>query len=338
LVFSDLRKIMTFSVLEICAGAGGQALGLENAGFRTSAVVDIDRDSCSTLRANRPSWTVIETDLKEFSGTQYRGIDLLAGGVPCPPFSMGGKQLGAEDERDLFPDALRLVRRLNPKGVLLENVRGLSMPRFESYRNQLITQLIDLGYRPWWQLVYSNQFGLPQLRPRYVLVALKKRYGKYFLFPESNGIDTSPTVGEHIYDLMSANGWKGAKRWKAKASGVGPTIVGGSKKHGGADLGPTRAKEKWKMLGVDGKGIVDDAPKKGDPVDFLPRLTNRMVARLQGFPDDWVFCGGKTSQYRQIGNAFPPPVAKEIGVAIRHAFEKREVKQQSGDQVEVSFR
>src|SRR5690606_1798072 len=110
-------------------------------------------------------------------------------------------------------------------------------------------------------------------------------------------------------DLMGESGWKGLESWKLKANNIAPTIVGGSKKHGGADLGPTRAKRQWEKLGVDGKGVADAPPCSETPKDFIPRLTNRMVARIQGFPDEWVFQGKKTSQYRQIGNAFPPPVA-----------------------------
>src|SRR6266516_1278663 len=114
------------TVFEICAGAGGQAIGLEAAGFECAAVVEVDRHACETLRLNRPSWKVIENDVRQVDGTSYRGVDLLAGGVPCPPFSIAGKQLGADDERDLFPQALRLAEECEPAAVLLENVRGLS--------------------------------------------------------------------------------------------------------------------------------------------------------------------------------------------------------------------
>jgi DNA (cytosine-5)-methyltransferase 1 len=105
--------------IEICAGAGGQALGLEQAGFRHVVLVEIDPNACATLRYNRPHWNIIEGDIKSFSAADYTGIDLLAGGVPCPPFSVAGKQLGHEDDRDLFPDALRLVRECSPKSVML---------------------------------------------------------------------------------------------------------------------------------------------------------------------------------------------------------------------------
>jgi len=117
-----------------------------------------------------------------------------------------------------------------------------------------------------------------------------------------------------LYDLMSENGWEKADKWRKGAQTIAPTIVGGSKKHGGADLGPTRSRKTWAALGVDGLGIADQAPEKG--FQGSPRLTNRMVARIQGFPSTWVFTGKKTSVYRQIGNAFPPPVAEAVGRQI----------------------
>jgi DNA (cytosine-5)-methyltransferase 1 len=120
-----------------------------------------------------------------------------------------------------------------------------------------------------------------------------------------------------VGDLMSARGWPGAVAWASRASGIAPTLVGGSKKHGGPDLGPTRAKIQWRVLGVDGMGIANSAPSPEFPLDGLPRLTVRMAARIQGFPDKWEFAGKKTGAYRQIGNAFPPPVAQAVASAIR---------------------
>src|SRR5690606_36945895 len=114
-----------FTSLEMCAGAGGQALGLEMAGFDHSVLIELEPPACATLRLNRPEWNVIEGDLREFDSRPYQGVDLVAGGVPCPPFSKAGKQLGADDERDLFPEALRIVDECRPQAVMLENVRGL---------------------------------------------------------------------------------------------------------------------------------------------------------------------------------------------------------------------
>lgn len=310
--------------LEICAGAGGQSLGLEQAGFSHSAAIEINPDACETLRLNRPHWDVVEKDAHNFDGRPYRGtIALLAGGVPCPPFSVAGKQLGADDERDLFPQALRLIAECEPDAVMLENVRGLSTARFDSYRAQVLTVLRDeLGYEADWQVLNASEFGVPQLRPRFILVAMKPDTFRHFEWPGSTG--TPPTVGEVLHDEMASEGWKGAEAWAKRANGIGPTLVGGSRKHGGPDLGPTRAREGWRKLGVDGKGLADAPPSADAPADYLPRLTLPMAAAVQGFPEDWKFYGRKTAAYRQIGNALPPPVARAVGIQIRLALQAAE--------------
>ncbi|MGV0046852.1 DNA cytosine methyltransferase [Mycobacterium colombiense] len=304
--------------LEICAGAGGQSLGLDLAGFDHELAVEIEPEPCETLRINRPYWKIHEGDVREVDGSAYRGIDLLAGGVPCPPFSIAGKRLGEDDERDLFPEALRLVEEAQPKAVMLENVRGLSTEKFQPYRKSIQERLNQLGYLSEWQVLNACEFGVPQLRPRFILVATKRDFFHRFEWPGAQR--TPSTVGDVLYPLMARNGWRGAKAWAKRANGIGPTIVGGSRKHGGPDLGPTRARREWLELGVDGKGLADEAPNASTPADHIPRLTLEMAAVLQGFPSDWRFFGRKTAAYRQIGNAFPPPVAKAVGCAIRVAI------------------
>ncbi len=308
------------TVLEICAGAGGQALGLEQAGFSLAAAVEIDADACETLRHNRGAdWKIIEADVANLDGRGYAGVDLFAGGVPCPPFSIAGKQLGEADERDLFPQALRLVAEIRPRAVLLENVRGLAATRFDGYRDQVLGRLADLGFSTWWRLVNASDYGVPQLRPRFVLVAIAQPWAARLRWPERMS-GAPPTVGATLADLMESAGWPGARDWAVRADRIAPTIVGGSKKHGGPDLGPTRARAAWRDLGVDGLGIADDPPGPDFPPGQLPKLTVAMVARLQGFPDSWHFSGRKTAAYRQVGNAFPPPVARSVGGAIASAL------------------
>lgn len=304
--------------VEICTGAGGQALGLEQAGFDHRAVVEIDRHACDTLRANRPEWNVIEQDLLTWDPSGYEGVDLLAGGVPCPPFSKAGRQLGADDERDLFPRAIELVDALRPKAVMLENVRGLLDVVFQTYRSEVEQQLKDLGYLPGWRLLNASDFGVPQLRPRVIFVAVREDLGCPFEWPTPDPDATAPTVGESLRNLMAANGWEGADEWAEKANTIAPTLVGGSKKHGGPDLGPTRARRAWEALGVNGKTLAEEAPEPG--FMGMPRLTVEMAARIQGFPPEWHITGRKTNAYRQVGNAFPPPVAKAVGVQIAKAI------------------
>lgn len=303
--------------IEFCAGAGGQALGLEQAGFDHEALVEIEPDFAKTLRLNRPQWDVRTADMNTFDGRPFKGVDLLAGGLPCPPFSIAGKQLGERDERNLFPAALRLVDEIRPKAVMIENVRGFLSAVFEDYRLQLKAQLAKLGYHTEWRLLNASDFGVPQLRPRVVIVALRKDLVEAFDWPDVLP-HNPPTVGETLGDLMAANGWQGARRWAKQADDIAPTIVGGSKKHGGPDLGPTRARQAWAAMGVEGRSLAEAAP----PPDFcgMPRLTIPMVARLQGFPDSWQFFGRKTTAYRQVGNAFPPPVARAVASNLRIAL------------------
>lgn len=323
---------MSYTSIEICAGAGGQALGLEMAGFCHLALVEYERDYCNCLAFNRPQWNVMCMDVHQFNGKQYQGkVDLLAGGVPCPPFSVAGKQLGADDERDLFPQMLRLVEEIEPKIVMIENVRGFLEKRFDGYRNSIINRLYLLGYNVHISLINACNYGVPQLRPRAIIIGVRIDIDDVFTFPQPRHIENND-VGHAIYDLMAANGWRGVDEWLKQATKVAPTIVGGSKKHGGPDLGPTRARKAWAEMGIDGRGIANEAPS----VDFegMPRLTPRMMARLQGFPDNWQFGNKKTLACRMIGNAFPPPVAKEIGIRIINLLDNASIN--SGSKKEIS--
>ena len=311
--------------IEICSGAGGQALGLEQAGFQHEALVEIDRHACETLRLNRPHWNVVPADVHEFSGSMFRGVDLLAAGIPCPPFSVAGKQLGQEDERDLFPEVIRLVNEVQPNAVMVENVRGLLGPVFDSYRADITARIESFGYQGFWTLLHASDFGVPQLRPRAVFVALRPHLAAKFQWPTPLPHAVS-TVGDALFSAMSARGWAGATEWRMHANRIAPTLVGGSKKRGGPDLGPTRGKKAWAQLLVDGHGLADEPPAEN--FEGMPRLTVSMAARLQGFPPEWTFSGKKTPAYRQVGNAFPPPVARAVGEAIVQAFKAAEVQLQ----------
>ncbi|GAB2775780.1 DNA cytosine methyltransferase [Streptomyces daliensis] len=353
----------TLTSIEICAGAGGQAIGLHGAGFRHLALVEYDKYAHATLEANFSSageWgecEVLREDLidefdprrpmKMLGGSELQPgeLSLLSGGVPCPPFSVAGKQLGGDDERDLFPRMLQLVEILDPQAIMIENVRGIMDSKFDEYCESIIDDLRDAGY--WfcgWHLLEAHDFGVPQLRPRSVLVAIKdERRKKAGLgmdeFPWPVGVvDPRVTVFQILEKSMRQRRdalsrrfperkgeFRAAyKKWREKAKDrldVAPTLVGGSRKHGGADLGPSRAKAAWAALGVNAMGVADETADSKDPVrDFLrpegPMLTVQQAAAIQSFPEGWKFAGGKTARYRQVGNAFPPPVANAVGRAI----------------------
>ncbi|MFF3142439.1 DNA cytosine methyltransferase [Streptomyces sp. NPDC057927] len=355
-----------YTSIEICAGAGGQAIGLHLAGFRHLALVEIDKYAAATLRENievHPKWDwerdncdvlckdVLEFDpehdLEKSAGLYQRGeVDLLAGGVPCPPFSHAGKQLGEDDERDLFPRILELAELIRPRAVMIENVRGLMDAKFDDYRSRIQASLEEMqpddegrpGYEVvGWEVYEAAEFGVPQLRPRSILVAFRKDVLEDLKYEAPAPSAEMVTVYEALEDTMQeriAPLLKGAQAAQAQKvfddwadgakKGVAPTLVGGSKKHGGADLGPSRAKKAWAKLGVSGMGVAN-APVNGEPTgtegrDLFraggPMLTVRQAAIIQGFPRYWEFTGGKTAQYRQVGNAFPPPVAHAIGESI----------------------
>ncbi|MGW0954822.1 DNA cytosine methyltransferase [Streptomyces sp. NPDC002545] len=375
-----------FTSIEICAGAGGQAIGLHQAGFGHLALVELDEHAVSTLKLNiedHELWAwerqycdlLPPTDVKEFEphrdlskGAQIlkrRGLDLLAGGVPCPPFSHAGKQLGKDDERDLFPRMLELVRTLNPRAVMIENVRGIMDPKFSDYRDWIKASLQGgshrgddgqlayeegLGYTVCkWDVLEASDFGVPQLRPRAILVAFRNDVIKDLKYewptathedPVSVAKSLKPSMEErfepYFEGIHAERAHEAFSRWLRKArerdtelkdkggSGIAPTLVGGSKKHGGADLGPSRAKAAWKQLGISGMGVANDidtcAKKQTEDRDLFgpdgPMLTVKQAAIIQGFPPEWDFSGGKTAQYRQVGNAFPPPVARAVGKSI----------------------
>ncbi|MER5851722.1 DNA (cytosine-5-)-methyltransferase [Streptomyces sp. NPDC002012] len=394
--------------IEICAGAGGQAIGLHAAGFKHLALVEIDQHAVATLKENirvlegwsweREYCDVISGDVNDFlpiprkeapgsglenpkkflGGPLEKGkLDLLAGGVPCPPFSHAGKQLGKDDERDLFPRMLALVEELHPKAVMIENVRGIKDAKFEEYRTYIEARLqggrakrpetgveedfAGFGYEVCeWEVLEASDFGVPQLRPRAVLVAIREDIlgDLKFVWPTPTGGPRSvfAALEESMDDRykpyvnmggeIAERAQRCLEKWKKEASaaalskkdgGVAPTLVGGSKKHGGADLGPSRAKAAWKQLGVSGMGVANNheegEKKKSQNRDLFgaggPMLTVKQAAIIQGFPDNWTFTGGKTAQYRQVGNAFPPPVAEVVGKAIAdvlHAAHERDTR------------
>lgn len=306
------------TAVEICAGAGGQALGLSMAGFSHKVLVEYEQAYCDILKRNKPKWNVICGDVHDFDGKPYKGVDLFAGGVPCPPFSVASKQLGKDDERDLFPEAIRLIGEIMPRAVMLENVRGFLDPKFSEYRDHILDSISELGYNMQIKLLNASDYGVPQLRPRVIIIGIRKDVGATFSYPEPKGGEP-PTVGETLKELMGADGWRGLDKWVDTANKIAPTVVGGSKKHGGPDLGPVRARRAWAELGVDGMGVANKAPSAD--FDGMPRLTKEMLALIQGFPPNWTFGEKKTLACRMIGNAFPPPVAFAVGQELRRCLE-----------------
>ena len=316
---SDTSSVRDLRVLEICAGAGGQAHGLQIAGFTHEAVVELDKYAAESLRKNRPYWTVIEEDIRKADLDKYKGVDLLAGGVPCQPFSTAGEGRGREDQRDLIGTTLDLVARLKPKAVMLENVTGIMQVQHSNYRLEILARLDALGYDTEWRILDAADFRLPQSRRRSVLVAFKRGIIHRFRWPEALP-GPRISVGESLKELMASGGWPYADTWAKRAQRLAPTLIGGSQKKKGIDLAQPTSRKTWMEMGVDPNGRARSAPGSDADEDHMPKLTLPMMQKLQGIPYNWHFEGPPIQQFHQIANAFPPQMAAAMGLAIKRAL------------------
>jgi DNA (cytosine-5)-methyltransferase 1 len=303
---------------DIRVGAGGFALGLVSAGFSAEVVADGDPVSLATIRANR-SWPTRPADEDLARRLAMADLSLLVANVSSAGVSIASAPASRSYEGE-YSEILDVVKQAMPRAVCLVNVASLMHRKFATLRSAIEDDLHTSGYQFSWRVIDSAQYGLPQARRRAVLIALKT--GEFVRFNWPLPQPLSATVGDLLLPQMSSAGWKGAEAWARLAGGVAPTLVGGSKQHGGADLGPTRTKEVWYSLGVDPRGVADSPPTASDPIRTMPRLTLAMLAKLQGFPDEWTFTGGKTAVYRQIAGTFPPPTARALGLAIRACLEQ----------------
>ncbi|MBF5001571.1 DNA cytosine methyltransferase [Nocardia sp. BSTN01] len=315
--------------LEVCAGAGGMALGLEQAGFDPVALVDNRNVACATLRANRPKWVVVERDLLTIdpqTDLPLDGdLDLLSAGLPRVRSSATTSRTRGDNlELELLETVGRWVGKLRPRAVLLENVPDLvSRSGYAESRSYVEKYLDAAGYQFSWRVVNACYFGVPQHRELGILVAFRDGGLSEF----DAGLDAVlPTphlsVGAVLRTSMAARGWLQANEWATFADRLAPTIVGGSWDRGGADLGPAGSQRAWARLGVEGKSLADAPPApdfQWNPqfAERKVRLTVGQIAELQAFPGYWQICGQKTARYRQIGNATPPPAAQALGRAVR---------------------
>ncbi|MGV9451136.1 DUF6339 family protein [Streptomyces sp. NPDC003635] len=312
-----------FRSVEICAGCGAQALGLEQAGFDPVVLIDSKADACFTLGRNRPEWDTICIDLMHFpvhERPDIIGVDLLSGGLPrVKSMATVGRDEDTE-ERKVLRAAIELARAVRPRAVLLENVPDLAeSPEFAVDRDWVGAQLAAGGYRMTWKVLNAADFGVPQNRKSSFMVAMPEPYFSRFSWPEPEDSPT-PTVGQVLGPSMSSRGWPAAEEWIKRADRLAPALVGGSDRRGGADLGPTGSKKAWAALGVNGNSLGDEPPGMDFPPGEMPKLTVEQAALIQSIPEEWIFAGGKTSRYRQIGHAMPPPLAAAVGRAIATAL------------------
>lgn len=314
---SDASEGYTF--LDVRAGAGGMAAGFRNAGFMPVQLVEDDHDARRTLELNGLTPVLNKIDEEQLAANLGgRRLDVLLGSLSSSGITVAS---AANNDSALvqYSHTLQTIDRLRPRAVLLVNVSSLLQARFEPTRSMFGAHLDKMNYQYAWQLVNCAEFGLPQARIRSALIAFDSEHFTTFAWPGK--IEAGQSVGERLYHDMSSRGWLGAEQWSRLARGPAPTIVGGSKRHGGADLGPTRTKRIWHSLGVDPRGIADLPPDGSMPVRFMPKLTNAMLAKLQGFPEGWQFYGGKTTVYRQIAGAFPASVAELIALEVAKSLQ-----------------
>jgi len=325
-----------YKVLELFAGAGGLAIGLEKAGLKCKALNEIDKFACQTLRKNRPHWKVLEGDIKNFSFTDYNGkIDVVTGGFPCQAFSYAGKRLGLEDARGtLFYEFARAVQEVNPPICIGENVKGLLSHDNGNTLRGMISILDEIGYNvvPV-EVLRAIDFKVPQKRERLILVGIRKDINVNFNYPQpyskiynlkdalkkgelfncdvpvSNGA-TYPKSKKDVLDLVPPKGY-----WRDLPLEIQKEYMGGSFYLGGGKTGMAR------RIGWDEPSLTltcSPAQKQTErchPDETRP-FTVREYARIQTFPDDWEFAGSIAQQYKQIGNAVPVNLGKEVGYSI----------------------
>jgi|HubBroStandDraft_6_1064221.scaffolds.fasta_scaffold22699_3 DNA (cytosine-5)-methyltransferase 1 len=340
--------------VELFAGCGGLALGLEQAGFEHACVNELDARACETLRANgatpvgSPSdavgrWPLIEGDCRKIDWRPLNGeVDLLAGGPPCQPFSIGGVHRAADDPRNLWAEATRALRQIKPSAFLFENVRGLARPRFRPFFDAVLRGLRRAGYDTQWTLVNAADYGLPQLRHRVIIVGFRRDLGVDWSFPEPShlrrdlmaAMDDGSYAAEHGLARGEVNGLS-ATRWRTLRDAlVGlPEPVDGVEhprfaNHAGVPgariyKGHSGSRLDWPAKSV--KAGVHGCPGGEhivvEPDGGVRYWTVRETARVQGFPDDWTFSGPRSEAMRQIGNAVPVPLAKLLGERIAAALD-----------------
>ncbi len=334
------RKLLT--TIELFAGAGGLALGIERAGFKTLGLIEIDKDASDTLKSNRASWRVINDDIANISClnlTEYFNIskgelDLLSGGAPCQSFSYAGKRLGLEDARGtLFYHYAKFLEQLQPKMFLFENVRGLLTHDGGRTYNTITDIFESTGYTIQKKVLNAWDYGVAQKRERLITIGIRKDLAAQitFEFPTPHAykpvlrdilLDCPPSEGtpysdykKRIFELVPPGGY-----WRDIPEEIAKEYMKSCWYMGGGRTGILR------RLSLDEPSLTvltSPSQKQTDrchPLEARP-FTVRENARCQSFPDDWHFCGNVGSQYKQVGNAVPVNLAYEIGLEIRKALE-----------------
>lgn len=331
-----VKPLNDYHVLELFAGAGGLAIGLEQSGIKCAALNELDKWACQTLRKNRPNWNILEGDIRAYDFKEYKDkVSIITGGFPCQAFSYAGKKLGLNDARGtLFYEFARVVEEVKPPICIGENVRGLLSHEQGKTLAGMISILDEIGYNvvPV-QVLKAINYRVPQKRERLILVGIRKDINSKFNYPkpfkqiynladalksgELYNSDVPQSVGasypqskKEILDLVPQKGY-----WRDLPLNLQKQYMQKSFYLGGGKTGIAR------RIGWDEPCLTltcSPAQKQTErchPEETRP-FTVREYARIQTFPDEWEFIGSASQQYKQIGNAVPVNLAKELGYSI----------------------
>lgn len=325
------------SYIDLFSGAGGLSLGLEQAGWNPVLAVELDQQACQTYAANFPSATVFSGDICSVDFHRFRGtVDLVAGGPPCQPFSVAGSQRSFHDPRDMLPQFVRVVREVQPRAFLIENVAGLASARHRAYLDQIVSELAELGFHVDIHVVNAADYGVPQERKR--IFALGTRESEFEFPAPTHGpnrskpfVPAQEALSDAPFDEPNRAIVTYAKKPVLRPSPWAGMLVNG----GGRPINLDKPSQTIPASAggnrthiIDPDGVLLDyhahlvgggAPRKGR-VGGVRRLTVRESARLQSFPDDFVFLGKRSAQYRHVGNAVPPQLAQAVGTALHAAI------------------
>jgi DNA (cytosine-5)-methyltransferase 1 len=320
------KMAFLMKVIELFAGTGGLALGFERAGLESTLLIELDKDAVSTLRTNRPTWNILHNDVKDVSYHGYEA-DIVAGGFPCQAFSYAGQGRGFEDTRGtLFFEFARCIKEVSPKIAVAENVRGLVNHDEGRTLETMLNTLVELGYKPYYEVLNSQYYDVPQKRERIFIVGIRNDLNITMKFPEKRSY--IPTLRDVIWDCPISEGIKYSYKkkkvlelvppggyWRDLPLDIQAEYMGKSLFLGGGKTGMAR------RLSWDAPSLTltcNPAQKQTErchPEETRP-LTVREYARIQTFPDDWEFSGSIYSKYKQIGNAVPVNLAYHVGLSL----------------------
>jgi DNA (cytosine-5)-methyltransferase 1 len=331
-----------YTSVELFAGAGGLALGLEMAGFHVQGLVEIDKFATKTLSMNRPNWNVIEEDIVKVATEGMRKylskeleIDFISGGYPCQAFSYAGHKLGLEDVRGtMFYYFAQIIDEIKPKVFLAENVRGLISHDGGKTLKTMVNIYENLGYRITWHLVKANDYNVAQKRERVIIVGIRNDYDVEYMLPKPyeykpvlrDALKNVPkSIGEQyplkkrkVLELVPPGGY-----WRDLPEEIAKEYMGKSFYSGGGRTGMARRISWDEPCLTLTCSPAQKQTERCHPDETRP-FTVREYARIQSFPDEWEFAGSMGQQYKQIGNAVPVELAKAIGLSIIHVLNQME--------------